>query len=248
MQVKLFIWLALIVILLLFFFSYYKRIILFLSQVIFGKYSFKFLCIYRYFKNTRPYPPSIYDELIHHIFLFKNKKNGTTNYYSYSNIQFKEASFNSSFKELIKKKGKPNYFNADIINNNSEVKIVGYKEKLFDTDIKAIYFFVDNLFFMGEYMFEDIKKINIENLSRNILNKYINSYQKNKNDFYIEGANNTMIYFGDNGFSLYIKFFHTENQIINSYLDKVNTIKNNSQIYKKEKIQEEVVLNYDLAL
>lgn len=197
----------------------FKKIKLYIIQIFYGKYSYKYVSRFKHYTNTSPFPRCYKDDLIHHIIMFKKRDKNSKIYKTDNIIQFDNIPFLTDYNKFTAIKGKPQCFNAFIIDND-EVRVIGYNQSKFDTDILTLYYFINNVFFMGEYIINNITKINTENISKIILNKYFKQSIENSNSFYIENTNDTTIYFGDNGFSLFIKYFYLKNTQINDYIDK----------------------------
>jgi hypothetical protein len=127
------------------------------------------------------------------------------------NIQFGNISFNLSFNELLKSREEPSYFNASNF-DKFVVKIIGYQDDIVNSKMKTIYYFVDDVFILGENSFNDTSISESINISKILIKKYISESIGKSEEFFIEDKNNNMIYYCDNGFERSIKYFNSENE------------------------------------
>jgi hypothetical protein len=127
------------------------------------------------------------------------------------NIQFGNISFNLSFNELLKSREEPSYFNASNF-DKFVVKIVGYQDDIVNSKMKTIYYFVDDVFILGENSFNDTSISESINISKILIKKYISESIGKSEEFFIEDKNKNMIYYYDNGFERSIKYFNSENE------------------------------------
>jgi len=137
------------------------------------------------------------------------------------NIQFNGVPFKTTVSDLAAKLGKPDCFNINVV-GDLEIKAIGYKETRFGSEDTAIYYFANNLFFLGEYLISDInvKKTDIRAISHQVLAEFEVVDKQPDGHYYIKGSNETSLYFGDNGFSLFIRYFDETNKLIDKYIEE----------------------------
>lgn len=126
------------------------------------------------------------------------------------NIQFGNTPFSLKYDEIFKLRGVPMCFNA-LNFNNYDIKIIGYQDILNESKIKSIYFFVNNIFILGEYSFADNSITESIDISKILIKKYITESIDDIEEFYIEDKNKNCIYFKDNGFERSVKYFNFVN-------------------------------------
>jgi hypothetical protein len=213
------------------------RFRVFFTKLSKGEYSSGYVNIFKDNDLRSPHVPCIKDEFIFHILMFLKKTKNVKILNTSENIQFGNTPFSLKFDEIFKLRGVPMCFNALNINDYN-IKIIGYQDIINESKIKSIYFFVNNIFILGEYSFADNSITESIDISKIIINKYINESIENIDEFYIEDLNNNCIYFKDNGFERSVKYFNNvsndSRKIYNELKDlMLPTIANNDEIESK---------------
>jgi len=203
----------------------WTRLKLFFTRIFRGKYSLAYINLYKKYYLKSPYAKCIKDEFIFRIFSFFEKSKDIKQYKTNKTIQFGETPFLVRYNDLIKTFGKPYCFNTYLIQpSDNKLKIIGHKEQMLNTDIKALYYFIDNTFFMGEYVFKEITHETINKISNLLQKKYLDDILTEGNDdFYIEDKDNTIIYFSYTGFALILRYYCRKDTQINSILEEYFT-------------------------
>ena len=195
------------------------RIKEFSTTIIHGKYSLQYINLFKKNDLRSPFIPCIKDEFIFHILMFLIKSPKSKTFNTNDTIQFGNVSFSTTYKEVFKEKGIPFCFNALMV-KDYEIKVIGYQEVLNQTKLKSVYFFINNHFVVGEYVFSDIAKLESMNISKIIVKKYISESIDKIEEFYIEDPSKNMIYFRDNGFELSVKYCnYGDNEVRKILLD-----------------------------
>lgn len=198
-----------------------------------GKYSLAYVSLYKKYYMKSPYAHCIKDEFIFRIFSFFEKSKDTKQFKTNKTIQFGETPFLVRYNDFNKTFGKPYCFNIYLIQpSDKKLKILGHKEQMYNTDMKALYYFIDNEFFMGEYVFKEINNETINKISNLLQKKYLDDIlTEGTDDFYIEDKDNTIIYFSYTGFSLILRYYYRKdtqiNNILEEYFTKTRTISGN---------------------
>lgn len=196
----------------------WRRINIRLVRTLYGKYSFRYV---KYFKDRNmkgPFSPCLKDDFITHIIKFFDKPNSAAEYKTNQNIQFGNVPFGERYKRVRREKGNPDCFNVSKI-ENSDLKIIGYRDSLFNANIKSVYYFLNNVFFMGEYLFSESSRDRIPEVAGVLCKKYTDKAANEKFDsFFIHDPHKSSIHFEDNGFNLSIKYFNVSNQAITETL------------------------------
>lgn len=211
----------------------WPRLKLFFTRFFRGKYSLAYISLYKKYYMKSPHAKCIKDEFIFRIFSFFEKSKDTKRFKTNKTIQFGETPFLVRYNDLIKTFGKPHCFNIYLIQpSDNKLKIIGKKEQKYNTDLKALYYFIDNTFFMGEYVFKEIAHETINKISNLLQKKYLDDIlTEGTDDFYIEDKDNTIIYFSYTGFSLNLRYYCRKdtqiNNIVEKYFTETSTISGN---------------------
>ena len=200
---------------------------LMIVRIFYGKYSLVYNELYKKLKSRidtdtekLPFTKCIKNLPQYNVFeLFKKdssyKVNKTNRIISFGNIPFSE-----SFEKIKKESGKHFCYNIYKI-NLSEWKVLGFKEKKFDTNMKTLYYFLNDKFFFGEYVFSDVQKLDITIITNAIFKKYNIENFKIEDRFYISDNSNSEIGFMNNGITLSIKYLCRNDSNINAELQFV---------------------------
>ncbi|MCD4736531.1 MAG: hypothetical protein K8R53_10840 [Bacteroidales bacterium] len=199
-------------------FLYRKRLSLLITKWMYGKYSNQYIKRFKSLTRTNPYPYCLRADLYQHICLFGKRKSNSKSFKVDSGIIFDKTEFGATLENILKREGEPSCFNIDNINGH-QVKIAGFPRQIAGHNLIARYYFVDNHLFKGDYFAKDIQTINKEELSKTVRAWYGLNSDPDITEFYIEGSDNS-IYFGDDGFSLLIKFIESGNPFVKELLLK----------------------------
>jgi hypothetical protein len=88
--------------------------------------------------------------------------------------------------------------------------VLGYKEVVFNERAIAAYYFIDNVFFMGEYIFKDTS----EEIGEKCIRPYLENGTELEDNFYVENTHDRIIHFQNNGFNIDIKYLTREDDNI----------------------------------
>ncbi len=204
-------------------FGIIKGIRLMTVRIIYGKYSFAYNELYKKLKSfvhteKTPFTKCIKNLPHYNVFELIKKDSSYKIYKTNRNISFGNTPFSDSFEKLRNESGKHFCYNIFKI-NLSEWKVLGYKEKKFETNMKTLYYFINNKFFFGEYVFSDVQVLNVPAIANALSKKYNVENFKNEDRFYISDNSNNEIGFINNGITLTIKYFCRSDSEINSELD-----------------------------
>lgn len=216
---------------------YINICILYLKKLIYGKYSSQYYDYYTLLKEQYPYSLVILNMKINnscidgslreHIVHFNKNKNIKPVLKTEKDIIFNNNRFFVSSKEIIKIKGDPDYFETFRL-EKALVKLFGYDNNFLNLESKEIYYFVDDIFFMGEYIVSTGQNTNYSDIHINysgILKKLQKEYNVELSgdpiEFKIVDKFNSSIIFSDNIFQVYLKYFSLQNSYINTVIDNV---------------------------
>ena len=201
-------------------------------KLIYGEYSYKYISLYKNYTKKSPHVYCFKDEIIFHIIPLISNEN-VKKLKTQKDIQFGDTKFFSNYSQIINTKGKPFCYNTFLL-NSTEVKVAGYKVSMFNSEIKALYFFYDKIFFMGEYVIKkEGKNIDITKFSETLIKKYCKEEIIIDENFVIENNNGNIIHFSDDGFFISIKYFSNQNKNITNnisdYFNEFRSIKDPSK-------------------
>ena len=191
-----------------------------------GKYSWDYVQIFKKANHRSPFNPCFKDDLILHYYRLIKRFEGTPVFSTKEQIKYSSIPFFLSFQELVKQKkeldkeGVIDSFSV-IKEGGIEMKVIGYTVELYGLTVKELFYFVDNTFFMGEFIVKEISKNNPHKLLESIRKKYLNGLKEYPEKFYIDSATGETILIENDGFSLSLKYFSSQNAAV---LDKLNKV------------------------
>ncbi|NVN96350.1 MAG: hypothetical protein HXX18_13835 [Bacteroidetes bacterium] len=182
------------------------KIKMFITKLIHGEYSFKYVDLFRQNGLRSPFLRCIKDEFQFHILTFIKKDPKLKIFETSETIQFGNTSSSLTSDELLKTKGLPYCFNAFLF-DEYEILMIGYHETIQNTKLKSIYTFANGVYIMGQYSFVDVKKEDSLNISKTLIKKYTADSTESLDKFFIKDKNKNYIYYADNGFDIAVKYF-----------------------------------------
>lgn len=208
------------------------------SKIFYGKYSTTYLLLYKKFMGTSPYGYCIKDDFINHIAGYYKNPGNRKKYMTTEDIYFGNTKYGEKFSNLMKGGKKPVCLNVMKL-PHFDLRVVGFRSEMFNSEMKACYYFANNQFFMGEYSFKITDKEKIKAISSALQQKYLKSETVIDEDFLIENSNQATICFEHNGFNLSLKYLTYKDEktlkLLNSYWEsKVNINFKNSVSFEKE--------------
>ncbi len=219
MSLKLLILAAVLVVFIFVFIRTHRLLIVFFIKMTHGKYSANYVEVYKKLLGKNPYRYCSKDDFINHIAGFFGKVNDTETLETNIEIDFGSFPFTNKYSQLLKLKGKPFCINL-VRNGFFDVKTFGFRDELFNSDIRSYYYFIDRVFFMGEYLIKAPTKENIEEVSHILQKKYLGGRQTKSEKYFIKGPNDVSILFENTGFNLSIKYLYQGSKDINTKLDE----------------------------
>ena len=217
-----------------------RFIILSYISIKYGKYSHEF---FSYFKDNNlisPYNSCVKDQITTHFLVFTKKIKNSDEFQTTTSIDYEEIPFLESSENLIHRKGNPDCINVATLR---EIKfmVIGYNEYIHDLKMKSMYFFLNDHFVMGEFLFSDIKRTEPNNLIEMISSKYLNGNPIGKDFFYVKDTEGNQLNFENNGFSIAIKYLFrgdpTTNMILSeSNLQGSNLTEKNLMVLRNEEL------------
>jgi len=205
-----------------------------------GKFSFEFIEFFKEKNLRNPLNNCIRDEITLHFLIFFKKIRNAGEFSTGRRIEFTSFPFISAYRALLKQRGKPDCINITRF-QKSRVLVVGYQEIIADIKAKALYFFIDDKFALGEYFVADITRLNPQHLLHTVAGKYLDGVVPEMDSFYITDPEGNQLNYENNGFSLSVRYISRTNEQINSLLENlfVQNKQGNPQL-RKTLIQEEL--------
>lgn len=189
---------------------YRKLLVLKIVKLSYGKYSYEYLTYFKRIFIRSPYQYCFRDEFISHVLFILDKRNELPVYKSFHDIIFEDQTFFTNYNDFIKHKGAPYCFNAFAFEDpHFVVKVVGYQEMISNKKGIAAYYFIDDLFFMGEYILKETS----DETKETIMKPYLDPMATEDN-FYVENTHDRIIHFQNTGFTIEIKFLTREDKKI----------------------------------
>lgn len=183
--------------------------------MVYGQYSYEFLSTFKRYYIRSPFQYCFRDDFISHLLYVINRKDNVPAYTSLKDIYFENTHYFVGYKELMKKKGAPCCFNAFVFDQfEFEIKAIGYKETVAGSKATALFYFMNDSFFMGEYIF----KKPVTDIKSSLAEHFLERKGIEADNFYIENSSKKIIHYQDTGFSVDIKYLCLEDQHIISNL------------------------------
>ena len=191
--------------------------------LVYGFYSYRYVSAFKKYFIRSPYQYCFRDEFISHLIYILAKKEEIPSYKSKQNISFENTPYNIKYKDFIKMKGKPYCFNAFLFSHsNFEIKALGYQEKVAGSMAIMVFYFMSDVFFMGEYIFRKPRT----DLKASLAKQFLVGENIESDNFYIENSKDRIIHFQNTGFSIDIKYLNREDSsVISNLKEYYNFIK-----------------------
>ncbi len=186
-------------------------------SVRYGKYSHEFCSFFKDNDMVSPYIACLKDQITSHFVIFIRKLEDSLEFQTNSPIDYEGIPFMVNTHYVIKHKGTPECVNVASL---SDIKflVMGYNEYIHGIKMKSMYFFVNDHFVMGEFLFSDLKHTSTSALIETISSKYLNGKVPEKEFFYIKDKDGNQLNFENNGFSISIKYLFRGDQTTNHIL------------------------------
>ena len=201
-----------------------KNFRLLLYKYLFGKYSYRYVSKFKkiYFMEN-PYPVCIQDDIRSHCQAFSTIQTEKPMSFTSTKISFGTFDFYTKFG-TIKKSNTPSCYNVYKLSDDITIKIIGFPTELMGSKIKECYFFINDIFFMGEYTFSDLSDLRNKKIIEMLASKYDISIQQTDQAFYIRDNQDSLVYYNNNGFTISLQYINRSQPfvtvVLNSFLQK----------------------------
>jgi hypothetical protein len=208
-------------------------------SMVYGRYSYEFLEFFKENDLRSPHNNCIKDEITMHFYCFYKRLRNAEEYETKTNIEFGQVPFLTRYKQMLKSKGSPQCVNVARF-SDARVNVLGYNETAQGIKMKAIHYFIDDLFIMGEYSIPELQKVKTTAVTGALAAKYLNGIEPAKDVFYITDPIGNQINFENNGFSINIRYLFKGNKRANEILDSIfsNDVSNGNVTLNTSKTQE----------
>ena len=210
-------------------------------RIFYGKYSFEFIEFFKKHDLRNPISNCIKDEITLHFSIFFKQTKDAKQFETEIPIEFKDIQFKISYKELVKTLGTPHCINIAWF-NQSRVKLVGYHEKFQEKKMRSLFYFLDNKFVMGEFVFSETRRMDPTQVKEALSEKYLNGAILDGDSFYINGPQGNTLNYHDNGFFASVKYLFRGDDHLNEIMNDVFTqAEATGMAFKKAMLQEELL-------
>jgi len=145
------------------------------------------------------------------------KKPGLPDYNTGEKILFDNHAGGLSYDQICRIKGKP--FSAKYERMGTKlVKVICFRDTILEKSVKAGFFFLEERFFLGEYMFQSYNRETLESIRNGLQAKYHITTDKDGKNFYITDENGSVIFYNDSGHSLNVHYYFPQLQEIHKFL------------------------------
>jgi hypothetical protein len=186
-------------------------------SIVHGRFSFEFQEFFKDNNLRNPHNNCIKDEITLHFLLFYKQVPHATHVGTAVKIEFGNVPFLINYKSLAKRKGTPDCINIAWF-GKSRVKVVGYYETVNSAKMRSLYYFIDDRFILGEFVFPELAKSKPEKIRGPIATKYLGGQMPAGDIFYITDSAGDMLNYENNGFSINIRYLckadPTANQVL----------------------------------
>ena len=190
---------------------YRKIFILKYLKIFKGKYSYEYLARYKHYFIRSPYQYCFREEFIQHLRIILNKDKVYPTHHSEKDILFEDMPYSTGIKPFMRQRSRPDCVNTfKYADPGFVIKALGYQEEKFGEKVTAVYYFMNDIFFMGEYIF----KHSSSKLREKILEDYMSMAPGIQDQFYIHNSRERIIHFHDNGFAINIKYISREDPVV----------------------------------
>lgn len=191
-------------------------------RMIYGSYSLEFFQTYKRYFIRSPFQYCFRDEFITHLMFVLEKHDSVPCFKSIKEIYFEDTPYFIPYKEFLKKKGDPYCFNAFSFKNpNFVIKALGYQDIIVGSKATIVFYFMNDIFFMGEYIFKNPRT----DVKESLVHHFLGEKPLEEDNFYIENTRRRSVHFQDTGFTIDIKYITEENKsitdILKEYLQNV---------------------------
>lgn len=212
---------SVILLFIVFIFFSYRQLHLLFVRLSRGKYHRKYLGLHKRYFKTNPWPYCIKEDIYTRIMPFAEANETIPHIRAGQSQLIEKYSFFSSFKEIRQKEGTPNCYQA-YFDFGTDLKIMGYHMDISGYKGRKIYYFIDDLLFMTEWVSSQAG----EDLKPGVLNFLFGiepeqDGKKLSKSFYLDIPGEEDVYFRDAAFSIVVSHFSSAHPHIQKSLRRI---------------------------
>jgi hypothetical protein len=193
---------------------------------VYGEYSKKYVLKFKKRTRKKPHPYCFKDDFYYHILSIPKAVRSINHYQSKTDFSFDHLNFEKTFKQNLEENGKPDCFTLSE-DHGVDLKVMGYKSRMFHSNEKTLLYHCKEDYFMGEYVFTSLADNTSDMLIDLLKDQFNNDIEHSKN-FSITDQKGNYIFFTDTGFFLSLKFFNIDHPFIKKTIEKFgDDIENN---------------------
>ena len=197
--------------------SFRKSIAIYITKLVYGEYSRQFVLKYKKITRKKPHPYCFKDDFYYHILAIHKAMTETKIYQSNKRFDFEHLDFGKNLKDTLSENSNPDCFTISE-DKVPDFSVVGYKSRMFHSNEKTLLYHCSDSYFMGEFVFSSLSE-NTPALILEMLQKEYNPNIEAAKNFSIKDQDGHVLYFTDTGFFLSLKFFNTNNDIIQKLVE-----------------------------
>jgi len=213
---QLLIWPGVILLIIILIFRFRKVLKLNLIRLAYGQYSYPYHSTFKKYFVKSPFQYCFRDDFVAHILYVLSKKEEVPCFKSRKDISFENTAYFTKYKDLLKERGNPDCFNSFFFDHlGFEIKALGYQSNIAGSKATIVFYFMNDSFFLGEYIFKNPKT----DIKADMVFHFLGNKEMEADNFYIENTKNRIIHFHNTGFTVDIKYLNREDQVI---IDNLN--------------------------
>ncbi len=210
------------------------------SRLIFGKYSAGYVNTVKKYTGKSPYPYCIKDDFINHVAGFFNHPRGLKQFDSDEMIVFSNVAFGEKFRSFLRKNPTPFCINSSRF-PQFDLKVLGYRDKMFSVEMKKYFFFIDHVFVFGQITFKNPKPESLKEISAIVGKKYLGAQASlPETNYLISDKQGNSLLCENNGFHLTLGY------LSGSHSDRLNRLKDYWHAFTDIKIKTRASLQKEL--
>ena len=188
--------------------------------LVYGRYSFEFQQFFKENNLRSPHNNCIRDEITMHFYCFFKKIKNAGEFQTKKNIEFGPIPFLYRYKKMLSTKGAPQCVNVAKF-KDARVNVLGYNETIQGMKMKSIYYFINDLFVMGECIVLEKQRATVSPITSTLSVKYLGGIDLSQEVFYITDPRGNMINYENNGFSITVRYLFKGDKQTNEILYSV---------------------------
>jgi hypothetical protein len=198
-----------------------KRLMLAIVAMNKGIYSYEYISLFKRLYLRNPYKGCIREDLITRIQPVFEAGTAVERVSTHKSILFEDEPFGQSLKELIGKYGKPLCYTVQRVGDQRfTIAVAGFRSKGYRKELTPLYYFLDDQFFMGEYLIN--RPWDFAKIRDGLIEQFQLPIDNEVDNFIIENTKERTVHYKSTGFAIEVKYLSSEATEI---LEKINEYK-----------------------